>query len=390
MLTRDENEILTRVGPGTPAGNLLRRYWHPVCPAAELTAEKPKRRVRILGEDLVLFRDGSGKLGLVAEQCAHRRASLYYGFVEADGLRCPYHGWKYDTSGRCIEMPFEPKGTMLIQEACQTSYPVEQLAGMLWAYLGPKPAPLLPRWEVLLRRDGPHRIMILPELQCNWLQCMENSVDPVHTYYLHGHMMHIHGMGERAAYFYRPIEAYDFELVKEELWAGVRKVRQFGGEQGERELGHPLIFPCILMAPQRQFIVMHFRVPVDDTHTMIYRLEFEPGGKTDGSDFENPPLDYVDSFRGADGEYALTTFNAQDGMAWETQGPVTDRSKELLGASDRGVVLYRKLLREQILAVERGEEPVGIVRDPAKNEAIHVAVSESQGRFARRMMQKAS
>jgi 5,5'-dehydrodivanillate O-demethylase oxygenase subunit len=273
MLTREENELLTRVGPATPAGNLLRRYWHPVCPAAELTAEQPKRRVRMLGEDLVLFRDGKGGLGLVAEQCAHRRASLFYGFVEEDGIRCAYHGWKYDASGSCIEQPFEPKGTPLRQEACQVAYPVERFAGMLWTYMGPKPVPLLPRWEPLLRRDGAHRIMILPELTCNWLQCMENSVDPVHTYYLHGHMMHTRGMGQRAAYFYRPIEAYDFELVKEELWAGVRKVRSFGGEQGETELGHPLIFPCILMAPQRQFIVMHFRVPVDDTSTRIYRVE---------------------------------------------------------------------------------------------------------------------
>jgi 5,5'-dehydrodivanillate O-demethylase len=390
MLTKEDNEFLTRVGPGTPAGNLLRRYWHPICPAAELTAAQPKRRVRMLGEDLLLFRDGKGRLGLVAEQCAHRRASLYYGFVEEDGLRCAYHGWKYDVSGQCIEQPFEPAASPLKQEACQRAYPVAQFACMFWTYMGPAPVPLLPHWEPLLRRDGAHRIMILPELACNWLQCMENSVDPVHTYYLHGHMMHMHGMTERAAYFYRPIEAYDFELVKEELWAGVRKVRSFGGEQAETELGHPLIFPCILMAPQRQFLVMHFRVPVDDTHTRIYRRELEPGAASDGSDLDNPPLDYVASFRGEDGEYALTTFNAQDGMAWETQGPVTDRSKELLGASDRGVVMYRRLLKEQIQAVQRGEEPVGVVRDPAKNEAIRIPVSESQGRFARRAMQKAS
>jgi phenylpropionate dioxygenase-like ring-hydroxylating dioxygenase large terminal subunit len=133
MVSREDNELMTRVGPGTPCGDLLRRYWMPVCPAIELTKEKPKKRIKILGEDLVLFRDGAGRYGLVAEQCAHRRASLYYGFVEEDGLRCPYHGWKYDVAGKCIEMPFEPKGTPLMQEACQAAYPVEQLAGILFA-----------------------------------------------------------------------------------------------------------------------------------------------------------------------------------------------------------------------------------------------------------------
>src|ERR1700722_511930 len=120
-----DNELLTRVGPGTPCGELLRRYWMPVCPAAELTAAKPKRRVRVLGEDLVLFRDGQGRLGLVAEQCPHRRASLYFGFVEDDGLRCAYHGWKFAVDGTCIEQPFERPTEASRAAACQTSYPVQ-------------------------------------------------------------------------------------------------------------------------------------------------------------------------------------------------------------------------------------------------------------------------
>jgi 5,5'-dehydrodivanillate O-demethylase len=390
VLSHEDNELLTRIGPGTPAGNLLRRYWHPICPIRELSATSPKKRLRVLGEDLLLFRDGKGRVGLVAEQCAHRRASLYYGFIEDDGIRCPYHGWKYDVSGRCTEQPFEPADSPLKNETCQSSYEVQELAGMFWAYMGPKPAPLLPNWEPLVTTAGPRRIYVLPELQCNWLQIMENSVDTTHTYYLHGHMMATKGMPEKARYYYRPIKDYDFEVVKEDTWAGVRKIRTYGGDSGEKELGHPLIFPCILMSPQREHIVMHFRLPVDDTHTRIYRIEYTPGGDTSEMDWANPPVHYVPSFKDETGEFKLDTFGSQDGMAWETQGPILDRSLENLGTSDRGLVLYRRMLKEQTLAVQQGQEPLGIIRDPKKNQRIVIPVSEGQGRMARKEMTSAA
>ncbi len=388
MLSQEENKLLTQIGRGTPAGDLLRRYWHPICPASELSDSSPKKRIRVLGEDLVLFRDGKGRVGLVAEQCAHRRASLYYGFVEDDGLRCPYHGWKFDVAGNCIEQPFEPAGTPLKGEACQAAYQVQKLAGMFWAYLGPTPAPLLPRWEPLVSTKGPRSIYVLPQLQCNWLQVMENSVDTTHTYYLHGHMLVTRGQAEQAAYYYRPIEDYDFEVVKEDTWAGVRKIRTYGGEQAEKELGHPLIFPCILLSPQREHIVMHFRLPVDDTHTQIYRIEFTPGGDTSGMDWDNPPVRYSKPLKDENGEFKLDTFASQDAMAWETQGPVLDRSLENLGTSDRGLTLYRRMLKEQIVAVQESKEPLGVIRDPKKNQMIVIPVSEGQARMARKEMQK--
>jgi 5,5'-dehydrodivanillate O-demethylase len=388
MLSQEENKVLTQIGRGTPAGDLLRRYWHPICPASELSDSSPKKRIRVLGEDLVLFRDGKGRLGLVAEQCAHRRASLYYGFVEDDGLRCAYHGWKYDVAGNCIDQPFEPAGTPLKGETCQPAYQVQKLAGMFWAYMGPKPAPLLPRWEPLVSTKGPRSIYVLPELQCNWLQIMENSVDTTHTYYLHGHMMVTRGQPEQASYYYRPIEDYDFEVVKEDTWAGVRKIRTYGGEQAEKELGHPLIFPCILLSPQREHIVMHFRLPIDDTRTQIYRIEFTPGGDTSSMDWDNPPVRYSKSLKDENGEFKLDTFASQDAMAWETQGPVLDRSLENLGTSDRGLTLYRRMLKEQIVAVQEGKEPLGVIRDPKKNQMIVIPVSEGQARMARKEMTK--
>jgi 5,5'-dehydrodivanillate O-demethylase len=146
MLSTAENERLARVGPGTPGGNLLRRYWHPIAGVSEMRAIFTKR-VRLLGEDLVLFRDRGGRFGLIAEQCPHRRASMAYGIPALDGIRCPYHGWKFDASGACLEQPNEPAGSSFKDKVATTAYPVEELAGLLWAYLGPLPAPLIPRLD---------------------------------------------------------------------------------------------------------------------------------------------------------------------------------------------------------------------------------------------------
>jgi 5,5'-dehydrodivanillate O-demethylase len=388
MLSKKMNETLTRVGPGTPAGALLRRYWLPIAAEADLSAEKPVKRVRVLGEDLVLYRDGQGRVGLLEEQCCHRNASLFYGFVEDDGLRCRYHGWKFDCTGRCIEQPFEPANSPIKDEARQRAYPAQVADGIVFAYLGPQPAPLLPRWEVLSRRDGVHAIRVLPMLNCNWLQVMENSVDPTHTYYLHGHSFAVKGQASRSAYHYRPIEKVNFEIVKEETWCGIRKQRVYGGDKAEQELGHPVIFPNLLLSPQRNTLVMHMRLPVDDTHTLIFRHEFTPNA--DGKAEPQPnvvPVEHIESFRDESGEYQLDTFASQDAMAWETQGAVADRGRELLGIADGGVVLYRKLLREQIKLVERGKDPHGVIRDPAKAGPIKIDVSEGQARMAREMAQ---
>jgi 5,5'-dehydrodivanillate O-demethylase oxygenase subunit len=390
-VSRDLNEMLTKVGPGTPCGNLLRRYWMPICPAAEITPERPKKRVRVMGEDLVLFRDGRGRLGLIPEHCPHRHASLYFGFAEEDGLRCAYHGWKFATTGECIEQPFEPPNSMLKKRACRPAYPVGQLAGILFAYLGPAPAPLLPRWETLVRKDGTRSIVVLPLHRNNWLQAQENSHDPVHTFYLHGGLMKAHRKDDRfaadVAYFDRPIEAFDFDLCYEPAWCGIRKRRVFGGERPERELGHPAIFPNILIAPQGQRLATHFRLPVDDETTYIIWVEFT--ATRDGSEVEQSddeiPVTYLPHPLRPDGEYDLTTFVNQDLMAWETQGPTFDRSTEMLGASDRGITMYRKLLREQIEKVARGEEPDGLVRDPALNEMIRFTFSTGQAGIFREM-----
>jgi 5,5'-dehydrodivanillate O-demethylase len=386
-LTPELNELFTRVGKGTPCGELFRRYWLPLAPASELTAEHPKKRVRILGEDLVLFRDKRGEVGLVPEQCPHRKASLYFGFVEDDGLRCAYHGWKFAPGGECLEQPFEPAESKLRSLACRPHYQVQQLSGMLWGYLGPDPAPLLPRWDLLVRDDGTRTITVLPIHHCNWLQAQENSHDPVHTVYLHARMLReVNDTVPQVSYYERPIEKVDFEEVRDPAWIGIRKIREFGGEKPLRELGHPAIFPNILLNPQSNQVVMHFRVPIDDEHTYIIWSEFHPtadGSRVQQADDEIP-VTYLPHPRRPDGEYDLTTFPNQDLMAWETQGPIYDRTTELLGSSDRGITMYRKMLREEIEKVQAGQDPGGVIRDPALNESIPVGgFTEGQARIRR-------
>jgi 5,5'-dehydrodivanillate O-demethylase len=375
MLTREENEILTRVGPGTPAGNLLRRYWHPVLVAGELTEQAPTKRVRILGEDLVVYRmpprpgETEPRYGLVEEQCQHRFASLAFGRVDCEGIRCPYHGWKYDPAGHCIEQPAEPANSHYKDEIRQTSYPVQKLAGLLFAYMGPQPAPLLPRWDVLAREDGRRWTVIESMIDCNYLQAMENSVDPSHLFWLHSTSAHLAHMQE----YEEKHEFIRFEY-------GIMKCRTTPGRNpGDPSMTdeHPLIFPTSLRhvarerkggAPEYRHN-LQIRVPIDDGHIKVYRVNFVPSATERSPADQDPPFEYR-PLKNEKGEYYMHIVSAQDSMAWETQGAIADRTREHLGVSDRGIVILRKLYREQIDIVAKGGEPMGIVRDPAKNKMI--------------------
>jgi 5,5'-dehydrodivanillate O-demethylase len=222
MITSEQNERLTRVGPGTPGGELLRRYWQPLCPAAEITADKPKKCVRILGEDLLVFRDGEGRLACVEEHCKHRGTSLFYGYLEPAGIRCCYHGWLYDIQGQCIEQPFEPGDSRMKNGMRLKSYPVQSLGGLLFVYMGPDPAKatLLPRWDVLVREDGRREVKAFPIHDCNWLQIQENTADSTHTFYLHGIMdVRLGTKHPFAPYYRRPIDKLEFSFCE---WAWTR------------------------------------------------------------------------------------------------------------------------------------------------------------------------
>ena len=202
MLTAELNERYTRVGAGTPCGELMRRYWHPIAAVSQMN-ERWTLPIRLLNEDLVLYKDRSGTFGLMEPRCPHRRMGMIYGIPEQHGLRCPYHGWLFDETGTCLEQPYEtaedPESTYRDRVHALT-YPVQQKAGLIFAYLGPHPAPLLPNWDVF-SMDGMVRDIGYAVLPCNWLQCQENSLDPVHVEWLHNvwadYVLEMTGRGDK-------------------------------------------------------------------------------------------------------------------------------------------------------------------------------------------------
>jgi 5,5'-dehydrodivanillate O-demethylase len=360
MLTPEENEMLTRVGPGTPAGELLRRYWHPVAIAAELPEDNPVKFVRILCEDLVLFQTKNGAPGLLDDRCSHRGASLSYGRVEERGLACAYHGWLYDSRGNCLETPGEPVDSNFCRTVKHKAYQVQKLAGLYWAYLGPQPAPAIPKYDVWARTDGWHWLRALPQLDCNWLQAMENSVDTAHLHILHQELV-TDGFKVESTTRGTIDNLTKFEV--EEFDHGLLKRRIFKDGQVEE---HPLLFPTVLRQANRTQI----RVPIDDTHTWIVYVHFVPDSAEPRPNKDDVPVSYRKPFKNPPGvrhpfaKFRLDEVDAQDFMAWETQGPILDRTRERLSGSDRGVVMYRDMLRREIKKVEEGLDPINFLRDP--------------------------
>src|SRR5207253_4830109 len=272
MITQELNQRLTQTGADTPMGQLLRRYWHPVGTLVELEQE-PVQPVRILSEDLTLFRDLRGNLGLIGERCAHRAISLAYGIPQENGLRCCYHGWTYDTEGHVVDMPFEPACLPLRIQ----SWRVEALGGLIFAYLGPEPAPYLPRWDVLVRDDFKKTCRIT-ELPCNWLQCMHNSLDPTHFEHLHG----VYGnyqmkkLGRPPMLNTQKHVKIDFDLFE----YGIYKRRLLAGQSedvSDWTKGTPILFPNILAGVAIDGSAGYqFRVPVDDSHSLNINYNCAP------------------------------------------------------------------------------------------------------------------
>jgi 5,5'-dehydrodivanillate O-demethylase oxygenase subunit len=371
MLSVEENELLIRVGPGTPMGELMRRYWHPIAAAGEL-AKKPTKEVTVLGEELVLYKDRSGTLGLIGRRCPHRRVSLVYGVPEPDGLRCQYHGWKFDETGQCTEAPFEdtvnPEARFR-DRIKLPGYPVQELGGLVFAYLGPQPAPLLPHWAPLTWENAVHDIAITV-LPCNWLQCQENSLDPVHVEWLHSYYGNYtreqEGLPPRRNPGAPPMkhvkiafDTFKYGIIKRRLVAGADE------NHDDWTHGHPILFPNILLVGSPEQTTLQFRVPIDDAHTYhvsLYSWAAAPGKPAPRQD--EIPYRYVD-IRDAEGNftYQTTVFN-QDYMAWVTQGEVALRNLEKLGESDAGVILFRKMLKQQTELVLDGGEPMCVFREP--------------------------
>lgn len=369
MLSGEQNRALTEVGAGTPMGELLRRYWMPIAAVAELD-DHPTKPVRLLGEDLVLYKDKAGNYGLVDRHCPHRRADLSYGWVEGCGLRCHYHGWLWDHTGRCLQQPFEetahPEARFKDRVRIK-AYPVEAKAGLLWAYLGPPPAPLVPTWEPFTWQNGFVQI-VFSEVPCNWFQCQENSIDPVHFEWLHSNWSRaMNGAdGDRSpAHLKVGFEEFEYGFT-------YRRILEGQSEQDELwTVGRCCLWPNCL------FTGGHFewRVPIDDGSMLSVGWFFDRV-PNDMEPYKQDRIPYwVSPIKDALTDRWITSHVMnQDFVAWVGQGTVADRTQEHLGESDRGVIMMRRRILEDAERVTRGGEPKGIIRDAAKNRCVRLPI----------------
>jgi 5,5'-dehydrodivanillate O-demethylase oxygenase subunit len=381
MLTEQENERLSRVGPGTPMGNLMRRYWQPVAALPDLEREEVLP-VRILGENLVLYKSTGGEYGLVQERCPHRSASLAYGIPDEQGIRCPYHGWYFNAEGKCLEQPFDDvavEDNNFKDKIRVDAYPVKTLGGLVWAYMGPPELqPLLPRWDVIAREDL-NRTIGITHLPCNWLQCMENSLDPVHFEWLHANVMNYAARRIGKEPVMNP--ARHRKIAFDRFEYGIYKRRLLEGDDPDTSpdwlRGHPIMFPNTLDIGGS----LQIRVPIDDTNTLhiVYRTSERKPGEPEIVDVEDVPWNHED------GRLITESIIGTDMLAWVSQGPMTPRQHEHLGVSDRGVIMYRQELSDAIDAVERGEDPPGLVRNPEDNLPYIEIECESTPRAAFRL-----
>ena len=358
---------LVRVGPRTPGGEMLRRYWHPI--ALSVEAGSVPRKLRVLGEDLILFRDGRGRPGLVYPRCCHRGTTLYYGKVERDGIRCCYHGWLFDPEGHCLDMPCEPPennaSDRYRERVRQPWYPVAEYLGLVFAYLGPPEwKPVLPRYDVLdnvsldeeVVADGSNIGLAGPTTPCNWLQTHENVMDPFHVFVLHGthsgnQFVPIMGLLPEVTWHYTSLgmKSYQdrrlddgrlFHRVTEVVMPNVRIVAN----------------PHVPRHGPSESVA--WTLAIDDTTTKIYTLRRVPRGQRAERMGGNGKT--WDELTEEEHQRRPSDYEAQVG-----QGAITCHSEEHLAATDRGVVMFRRRLRAQIEAVQQGRDPLGVTRDPA-------------------------
>jgi 5,5'-dehydrodivanillate O-demethylase len=358
MLSKEENERLTRVGPGTPMGELLRRYWWPVGFSALLT--KKPQRVKLLGEEFVLYRGEDGQPGLMDLRCAHRGVALDYGRVEGTCLRCPYHGWLYDRSGQCVEQPAEPEGSTFKDRIRLRAFPTQELSGLVFAYLGPAPAPRLPRYDILCRDDGAKWVRG-NLVHANWFQHVENIVDISHLAWLHGARLPRYGAKRLH---------YEWQRTR---W-GVNNVMRIEGiaQTHVSCYAFPTVnrFTLPPVEGSRELVqALIYRVPVDDETTLLYFVRFYPSPERSFTTVGLQPKE-LGVYQPDESDWWGIDFSDQDRMAVEQQGTVCNRPAEHLGATDGGIILVRQMMREALAAVAAGRDPLGVIRDEADDGVI--------------------
>ena len=375
------NDLLAKVGPGTPCGELMRRYWQPLTPS-DFVTNRP-REIRILGEDLIVFRDKSGRPGLLYPRCMHRGTTLFYGRVEEKGIRCCYHGWLFDVEGNCLEQPCEPDGGKNKEAARQPWYPVKEQYGLVWAYMGPPDRmPVMPQFDNMELEDGQTYMARAygldgtggpdPVMPYSWLHMNDNVMDPFHVQQLHSTISNVQFVEEFAV-----MPTVEFKYIPNGVIYDAYRRLEDGREVNRIStwmLPHVMSVPSVVLAAGRSN-GLGFTVPVDDTHSRnIMVFKGRPGAG----------LFARDAGSGSNRQPGMATMKMPKDMTIEErqdspndyeaqigQGPISLHSEEHLATSDRGIAMQRRMIEQQIRVVQDGGDPLGVAFDE-KDAVIHV------------------
>jgi phenylpropionate dioxygenase-like ring-hydroxylating dioxygenase large terminal subunit len=401
MLKKEQNDLLTQTGPDTPMGKLFRRYWLPALLSEQLReADSEPVRLQLLGERLIAFRDTQGRLGAIDEFCAHRGVSLWFGRNEESGLRCPYHGWKYDVTGQCVEVPSEPPESGFCDRIKLKGYPLIERGGVIWIYMGPpEHQPPEPAYEFVTVPAS--RSYMSKRLQAsNWLQAMEGGIDSSHVSWLHSGSLNSDPLfkGARANQYNLSDRKPVFEVVESAggLSIGVR--RNAEDDQYYWRIT-PWVMPCFTMVPPRgdHPVHGHFWVPIDDENCWAWSFDYHPtrdltagevqamcDGK--GIHSKNIPGTYLpvqnkgnDYLMDRAAQKAGILYSGIEGIAMqdaslqESMGPIQDRTRENLVSTDNGIIMARhRLMRAAKALAEKNMTPPGV--DPAHQRVRSVAI----------------
>jgi phthalate 4,5-dioxygenase oxygenase subunit len=393
MLSVEQNDLITRIGPGTPAGTLMRRYWQPAALVDELAGNRPVKPVRLLGEDLVLFRDENGRHGLLDRACPHRGTDLTFGRLEDGGLRCAFHGWLFDVGGRCLETPAEPEGSNLCANIRQKAYPVLEKSGILFAYMGPGEAPELPHFDCFVAPDT-HTFAFKGMIDCNWLQSLEVGIDPAHTSFLHRFFHDEDPAGGYGRMFRDVSKDSDLPMTRimrentqprievEPTDYGMRIVtlRKISAANTHIRVTN-LAFPnAFVISMSREMTISQWHVPIDDVRHYWYAIFTSFSAPVNKDEMRRQRLqlyalpDYVPrknksnnyGFDPHEQEHETftgmgTDINVHDQWACESMGAIQDRTKEHLGQSDKAISAYRRILRQAIEEAKSGGKPLMVL-----------------------------
>ena len=394
MLSRQDNELLTRTGAGTAMGDYFRRFWQPVLLSRELPEpDGPPKRVQVMGERLLAFRDSKGRVGLVEPRCPHRGADLAYGRLENGGLRCAFHGWLFDASGQCLETPAEPAGSKLCTRIRQGAYPVVEKSGIVFAYIGEGEPPAFPDFDCFVAPDS-HTFAFKGMIDCNWLQSLEVGIDPVHTSFLHRFFNDEDPSQAYGKMFRDTTRDSDMPMTQimrevtrprievDETDYGFRLVtlRQISDASTHVRVTN-LVFPNAFMIPMsREMTISQWHVPIDDEKHYWYAIFTSFGAPVNKDQMRNQRLelyqlpDYIPNknksndygFDPHEQEHETYTgmgadINVHDQWACESMGAIQDRTKEHLGQSDKAITAYRRLLRAAIEQASKGERTLMVL-----------------------------